>query len=711
MGRARNVFVGFLLLVAAMDARATHSAPAAADAARPPVAAEKPHVREIHGRTLTDPFFWLRERDNPDVVAHLHAENAYTEAVTGHLNDFAARLYEEMVGRIKQTDLSVPYKDNGYFYYSRTVEGQSYPIFCRRQGSMDAPEEIMLDVNELAKGRPTLFIRPMGVSPDNTILAYGEDPTGGRNITIRFKNLRTGALLPDTIEHATGDLTWFNDSRTFVYSTRDETMRSSKVFRSSLGADHSKAELLLSETDERFNVLASRTLSDRYLLLSSTSYQSGEVRFLSADDPKGEFRVIEPRRQGVEYSVDHHEGQFLILHNDGATNFTLVAAPVNSPGRANWKTIVPHREDVHLTGITAFKDYWIIQERVGGLPTMRVRRLADGQEHTIQFPEESYSVFPVANAEYDAGTLRLSYASFITPISTFDYDLASRKFTLLKEQAVLGGYDRTQYVSTRFMAKAPDGAEVPVTVVHRKGLKLDGTNPTLLYSYGSYGINTEVAFFVNNISLLDRGMVYAIAQIRGGSEKGRTWYEQGKMMNKLNTFTDFIAAAETLVAKGYTKPDRLVIRGGSAGGLLVGGVVNMRPDLFRAALAHVPFVDVINTMLDEELPATVEEFEQWGNPKVKAEFDYMMTYSPYDNVAKKAYPAILATTGLHDSQVPYWEPAKWVQRLRLNSTSGQPILMKIDMQSAHGGASGRYERIKDEAFYCAWILDQVGLAK
>jgi oligopeptidase B len=709
MNRWLNVLMGSLALTTALNTAAAN--PAATEAPKPPVAAEKPHVREIHGRTLTDPFFWLRERENPEVISHLNAENDYTRAVTGHLKDFTAKLYDEMLGRIKQTDLSVPYRDNGYFYYSRTVEGQSYPIFCRRKGSMEAPEEIMLDVNELAKGRPTLFVRPMGVSPDNTILAYGEDPTGGRKITIRFKDLRTGQLLPDTIENASGSFAWFNDSKTFAFATLDHALRSAKVYRSALGADHTKAELIHDETDERFNVGVGRTLSDKFILLQTESMKTSEARFVSADEPKGEFRIIEPRRQGVEYSVDHHEGQFLILHNDDAMNFTLVAAPVNSPGRANWKTIVPHREDVHLTGVTAFKDYWIIQERVGGLPTMRVRKLADGSEHTIQFPEDSYSAFPAANAEYDTGTLRLSYASFITPISTFDYDLSSRKLTLLKEQPVLGGYDRTQYVSTRFMAKAPDGAEVPVTVVHRKGLKLDGTNPTLLYSYGSYGINTEVGFSSANISLLDRGMVYAIAQIRGGSEKGRIWYEQGKMMNKKNTFTDFITAAETLIAKGYTKPDRLVIRGGSAGGLLMGAVLNMRPDLFHAAVADVPFVDVINTMLDDDLPLTVSEFEQWGNPKEKADFEYMMTYSPYDNVAKKAYPAILATTGLHDSQVAYWEPAKWVQKLRLNTTSGRPIVMKINMEAAHGGASGRYERLKEEAFRYAWILDQVGLAK
>lgn len=685
------------------------AAPMVSAGVTPPVAEKIPHVREIHGRKDVDNYFWLRERENPKVIEHLKGELAYTLDQTAGLKGLEQKLYDEMLGRIKQTDLSVPYRDNGYFYYTRTQEGKSYPIYCRKPGSLDAAEEVMLDVNVLAEGKPTLFIRPMGVSPDNTILAYGEDPTGGRIITIRFKNLKTGELLPDKIENAAGDLAWFNDSKTFVYSTQDSALRSAKVFRSKLGADHTKAELIHDETDERFNVGVGRTLSEKFIMLGSGSMKTDEWQFISTEEPTGAFKMIEPRRQGIEYSVTEQGGRFLILHNENAINFTLVEAPVATPGKANWKTLIPHDPKVHLTGLTAFKDYLVIQARQDGLPTLRVRRLADGSEHVIKFPEDSYSAFPVANAEYDTGTLRLSYASFITPNSTFDYDMSSRKFTLLKELPVLGGYDRTQYVSTRLYAKAPDGAEVPVTVVHRKGLKLDGTNPTLLYSYGSYGINTEVAFFINNISLMDRGMVFAIAQIRGGSEKGRNWYEDGRMMNKKNTFTDFIAAAEMLVAKGYTKPEKLAIRGGSAGGLLMGAVLNMRPDLFHAAIADVPFVDVINTMLDDSLPLTVSEFEQWGNPKVKEEFDYIMTYSPYDNVDKKAYPAILATTGLYDTQVSYWEPAKWVQRLRESTTSGRPILMKINMEAAHGGASGRYERLREEAFRYAWLLDQLGI--
>ena len=683
----------------------------AADLPTPPAAARKPHVAEVHGQQRSDDYFWLRERENPEVIAHLKAENAYTDAMTANLKGLETKLYDEMLGRIKQTDLSVPYRENGYFYYSRTEEGKAYPIHCRKKGSLDAPEEIMLDVNKMAEGKPTLFISPLGVSPDNRILAFGEDPTGGRIVTIRFKNLKTGELLPDSIPGTAGDMAWFGDSKTFAFVTQDHALRAAKVFRTALGKDHSKAELLLDETDERFDVGVSPTLSRRFILMHSTSMKTGEYWFLATDNPTGTFQVIEPRRQGVEYSVVDHGDKFLIRHNDGAINFTLVEAPIASPGRANWKTVIPHSNDSYLTGVTAFKDFLVIQAREGGLGTIRIRKFSDGTDHVVKFPETAYSVFPRSNAEYDTSTLRLSYASFITPVSVFDYDMNTRSLTLLKETPVLGGYDRTKYVSKRFYAKAPDGAEVPVTVVHRKDLKLDGSNPTLLYSYGSYGINTEVSFSSSILSLLDRGMVYAIAQIRGGSDKGRQWYEDGRMMNKKNTFTDFIAAAEALVAEGYTKPEKLAIRGGSAGGLLMGAVVNMRPDLFKAVIADVPFVDVINTMLDKDLPLTVAEYEQWGNPNEKAAYDYMITYSPYDNVAKKAYPAILATTGLYDSQVSYWEPAKWVQKLRAMKTDNNIVLLKINMEAAHGGSSGRYARMKEDAFRYAWMLGQLGITQ
>jgi oligopeptidase B len=691
----------------------------------PPQAARIPHRREIHERTDIDEYFWLRERDNPKVMEHLKAELAYTDARTAHLSPLVDSVYAEMLSRLQQTDLSVPYRDNGFFYYVRTEEGKAYPIFCRRpapnDGSMidagTAPEQILLDVNILAKDKPTLFVRPLGVSPDNTILAYGEDPTGGRIITIRFKNLKTGALLPDVIENASGDFEWFDDNRTFVYATLDHALRSAKVLRSTLGAGTVAPELILDETDERFDVGVSRTLSGRYVAITSSSMTTSEWRMIRADSPDAKPIIITPRRDGIEYSVTHHaeSDRFFILHNHNALNFTLSEAPAANPVISNWKTVIPERSDAYLTGVTAFRDFLLIESRENGVPALRVRRFDTNDDRRIDFTEDSYTVDAGPNAEYATNVLRFSYSSFTTPPSVFDENVVSHQRTLLKEQPVPGGYDRTKYTSKRYYAKAPDGAEVPVALVFRTDLhRPDAPAPTLLYSYGSYGFSTDVRFNTGIFSLLDRGMVFAIAQIRGGSEKGRAWYEQGRMMNKRNTFTDFIAAAEFLIANNFTTPAQLAIRGGSAGGLLMGAVTNMRPDLFRAVVADVPFVDVINTMLDDDLPLTVAEFEQWGNPRDKPAFDYMISYSPYDNVAPKPYPAVLATTGFFDSQVSYWEPAKWVQRLRDNTTSdptSRPILLKINLEAAHGGASGRYERMEEDAFRYAWVLDQLGIKK
>lgn len=677
----------------------------------PPVAERRPHVTELHGRTLTDDYRWLRESENPAVLDHLRAENAYADAMTERLRPLKETLYREFLGRIREADLSVPYLSNGYFYYQRTEEGKAYPLFCRRAGSPEAPEEIMLDVNELAAGRTTLFVKPLGVSPDNSVLAFGEDATGGRVITIRFKNLQTGVLLPDRVEGAAGEFAFYNDSRTFVFVTLDRTLRAAQVRRSTLGADHARAELVFDETDDRFGLTLSRTLSGRRIMMRSESYVGEEWRFASADEPAGGFRVIEPRRAGLEYTPAEHEGVFYLLHNDGAVNFALAKAPIDSPARAHWETVIPHDEAVHLTGLIAFKDHLVLSARVDGVGTVRVRSLTDGAEHVVRFPEADYSVLLRDNREYDARALRLSYASFVTPISVFDYDLAERRLTLLKEQPVLGGYDRTRYTAERLYAKAPDGESVPVSLVHKKGLALDGSNPLLLFGYGAYGLNVDSSFFINNVSLLDRGAVFAIAHVRGGSGRGRTWYEQGRLMQKKNTFTDFIAAAETLIERGYTRPERLVIEGGSAGGLLVGAVINMRPELFRGVVAVAPFVDLLNTMLDKDIPLTVGEYEQWGNPNDRTAFEYMASYSPYDQVAARPYPAVLVVTGLHDSNVPYWEAAKWVQRLREHTTSDRPILLQVDMESAHMGPSGRFDRLRAEAFRMAWTLDQLGITK
>jgi oligopeptidase B len=675
----------------------------------PPKPERIPHTREIHDRTLTDEYFWIREQKNPKVIEHLKAENAYTAAMMAHLKPLEEKLYNEFLSRIKQTDLSVPYLDNGYYYYSRTVEGKSYSIYCRKKGTLDAAEEVLLDVNALAEGKPTMFARPLAISPDNLMLAYSEDPTGGRRLTIRFKNLETGALCPDTIENAAGPFAWFNDGRTYVYTVLDHAVRSYRCFRGRLGEDPTKAESVWEEADERFSLGINRSRSDAFIFLASGSMKSTEWRFISTDEPTGQFRMIEPRRPDVEYSVEHHADSFYILHNDGAINFTLVQAPLSSPSRANWKTVIAHRDDSYLTGVDAFKNHLVLSTRERGLPTLRVRRLSDGEEHAVSFPETSYATGVSMNAEFDTDLLRLRYASMITPDSIFDYNVKSRERTLLKEQPVLGGYDRKLYTTERLYAKAADGAEVPVALVYRVDGKRQGGNPLLLVSYGSYGAPTDASFNSNNISLLDRGVVYAQAQIRGGSDKGRLWYEQGRLRNKMNTFTDFIAAAEHLVDRGYTRPDQLAIRGGSAGGLLIGAVLNMKPELFRAAMADVPFVDVINTMLDDDLPLTVTEFEQWGNPREKGDFDYMIRYSPYDNVAARPYPAILSMTGLHDSQVSYWEPTKWVARLRDKTTAKHPILLKVNLEAAHGGASGRYERLRENAFRMSWLLDQVGI--
>jgi oligopeptidase B len=693
---------------------------ALAEPPMPPRAEKIPHTREIHGRVLEDPWFWLRERANPKVIELLRAENAYFDAVTAPTLGLRKKLYDEMLGHIQQTDLSVPYREHGYVYYSRTVEGKPYQIHCRRKGSMEGggAEEVMLDVNELAAGKSFLIVRPIAVSPDARVLAYGEDPTGGRVFTVRFKDLSTGTLLPDTIEGASSDLVWYNDSKTVAYTTVDAAVRSDKAWRRRLGDAPAEKVLLRHETDEKFGVGLSKTLDEKCILMSMGSHKTTEVWFARADNPVAQFLVIEPRREGVEYRVDHARDGFLITHNDGALNFEIVQAPEDSPGRAHWKRLIRHSDSVYLLGTLAFKDYLVIRTREKGVPVLRIRNWADGAEHRIEMPEESYAADLGMNTEFHSTEVRFSYASLTTPQSVFDYDMGTRQRKLLKEQPV-PGYERGGYETERIYAKASDGAEVPIAIVHRKGVKLDGSNPLLLTGYGSYGANSDARFNSNWLPLLDRGVVCAVAQIRGGSEKGRAWYEDGRMMHKRNTFTDFIAAAEELVKRGYTSPERLAIRGGSAGGLLMGAVVNMRPDLFRVCVADVPFVDVINTMLDPSLPLTVEEYDQWGNPNEKAAFEYIASYSPYDNVGvggKKEYPSILATVGLNDSNVPYWEGTKWVQKLRENASGGagvggRPILLHVNMDTGHGGNSDRYKRLDEEAWRYAFMLSELGIGK
>jgi len=680
----------------------------AATAAPTPPAPEKiAHTRAIHGYTLSDPYFWLRERDNSKVMEHLKAENAYTDAVMAHTKDLQAKLYDEMLARIKQTDESVPYPRKGYWYSTKTQEGKPYPIFTRRKATIDGPEQVMLDVNETVKDLPNGSAGPVGISPDSRIMAFAVDPTGGRVSTIRFKVIDTGELLPDIIEGASGNMVFANDNKTIFFTTLDPAVRPDKAWRLVLGSG-AKPTLVYHETDERFFVGVDKPLSEKFIFLSMSSQKTSEVRYLDADAPAGEFKPIEPRKQGVEYSVDHHGDQFFITHNEDAINFTLVSAPIDKPGKANWKTVIPHRADVLIQGTTSFKDHMIVTAREKGLPVLRVRSFA-GSEYVIDTPEVSYTLGGSTNADYDTTKFRFAYSSPLTPSSIFEVDVKSKERKLLKEQPVLGGYDRTKYQVERVNARAKDGTDVPVTIVHRKGLARDGTAPALLEGYGSYGFSNDAGFSSAEISLLDRGFVLATAHIRGGSEKGRLWYEQGRLNNKKNTFSDFVAAADFLVSEKYTSTPHLAIRGGSAGGLLMGAVVNLRPELFKAVIADVPFVDVINTMLDPDLPLTVIEYEQWGNPNEKAPFDYIMSYSPYDNVKPAAYPDILTMVGFHDSNVPYWEGAKWAAKIRDAKTNDATVLVRCNLEAGHGGASDRYKRLREEAFRYAFLLDRLGV--
>jgi oligopeptidase B len=678
----------------------------AGDAPRPPVAKKVEHVATMHGESRVDPYHWLRDKGNPEVIAHLEAENAYTHAVMKPTEPLQATLYAEMLGRIKQTDLSVPYLQRGYYYYSRTEEGKQYAIHCRKKGSLDAPEEVILDGNELAEGQPFFSLRALEVSDDNRLLAYSTDYTGFRLYTLRVRDLRTGKDLPDTRETVTS-IAWAADNRTLFYGVEDAAKRSYRIHRMRLGG--ADDDLVYEEADERFRVAIDRTRSLDYLLLTSSSHTSSEVRYLRAADAGGAFGLLAPRQQDTEYYVDHRGDRFYIRVNDTGRNFRLVTAPVATPAPEHWTEVVPHRADVMLQGVLLFKDFLVLTEREQALTQMAVTDLRTGAAHRVAFPEPVYSAFPEANPEFDARALRYVYTSFVTPHSVYDYDMASRERTLLKETEVLGGYDRTLYVSERIHAPAPDGVQVPVSLVYRKDVARDGTAPMHLAGYGAYGIPANVVFNSNRLSLLDRGVVMALAHIRGGSDLGQQWHDDGRMMKKMNTFTDFIAVADHLVAQKYGARDRLVIEGGSAGGLLIGAVVNLRPDLARAAVLQVPFVDVINTMLDETLPLTVGEFEEWGNPRNKAHYDYMKQYCPYMNLQARAYPAMLVTTSLNDSQVMYWEPAKYVARLRTLKSDDRPLIFRINMAAGHGGASGRYDRLREVAFDYAFMLWQMGV--
>lgn len=673
-----------------------------------PLARSVPRVHTVHGESRIDEYHWLRNREDPEVLAHLEAENRYTAQVMRHTEGLQELLYQELRGRIKESDLSVPSREDGWLYYSRTEAGAQYPIFCRRRDEAGAPEQVLLDLNRLAAGHAYFRMGTFEVSPDHRLLAYSVDTSGAESFSLFLKDLATSELLAETIEGTSPTAAWANDSRTLFYIVLDDVRRPSRLFRHTVGSNPAEDALVHHEPDEAFYLDVHRTRSRRWLLLELASHSTSEVRYLSADDPVGEFRVVEPRRHGVEYVLTHHGDRFYIVTNDRAPNFRLVSAPVDRPGREHWTAVLPYRAEVKLDAVEAFARHLVVWERKDGLRRLRVLELATLEEHLVAFPEPVYTVRPNENPEFETTVFRFSYTSLVTPNSVVDYDLAARTWTVRKQTEVLGGYDPSRYRSERLFATAPDGVRVPVSLVYRLPLERGGARPLLLQGYGSYGYSFDPAFSSNALSLLDRGWIVAIAHIRGGEEMGRAWYEAGKLFQKRNTFTDFIAAAEHLVAAGYTSPDRLAISGGSAGGLLMGAVTNLRPELFQAVIAEVPFVDVVNTMLDATLPLTVIEYDEWGNPNDPAYYEYIRSYSPYDNVASRDYPHLLVTAGLNDPRVAYWEPAKWTARLRARKTDRNRLLLRTNMGAGHGGASGRYDHLREVAFKYAFLLDVVG---
>jgi oligopeptidase B len=676
-------------------------------AVAPPVAAKVPKVQILHGDPREDDYSWLREKGDPAVQAYLEAENAYAQALMKPTQSFQGALYDEMLARIKEDDQTVPYRRGAYLYYSRTEKGRQYPILCRRAGSLDAPEQVILNLNTLAEGHPFLALGVATVSDDAQRLAYSIDFTGFREYTLRVVDLRTGELLPDRIEKvasvawATGDV--------FFYVTEDHAKRPHRLYRHRLGM--TVDELVYEESDQLFHLSVERSRSKSYLFALSASFTTTEVRYARADDPSAPWRIVAAREHNHEYHVDHGGDRFYIRTNGGSRrNFRLVCAPVADPSPVEWRELIPHREEVMLEDVEVFAGHYVVHERRDGLLRLRITSLSAGDVHDIEFPEPTYDVGGEANAEFATLAYRFLYQSLVTPPSVFDYDVASRQWTLLKRTEVLGGYDPTRYRTERVHALALDGTRIPISLVSRIDAPRDDMSPLLLAGYGAYGHPYPVLFSSARLSLLDRGVAFAIAHVRGGGELGKRWHDGGRMMHKRNTFTDFIAAAQFLVASGVTSADRLVVEGGSAGGLLIGAVLNMRPDLCSAAVLRVPFVDVVNTMLDESLPLTVGEFEEWGNPKIREQYDYMKTYCPYTNLHGGSYPAMLIRTSLNDSQVMYWEPAKYVARLRALKTDDHPLLLAINLKAGHGGASGRYDHLREIAFDYAFVLTRVGRA-
>ncbi|MBK8053129.1 MAG: S9 family peptidase [Saprospiraceae bacterium] len=689
----------------------------------PPVAEKTPKTIVTHGDTMVDNYFWMRLSDEqknaqkPDeqtkkVLDYLNAENAYREKMMSHTDSFQNRLFEEIKGRIKQTDMSVPYKDNGYFYITRFEEGKEYPIHSRKKGSLDAQEEILLNVNNLAEGHEYYAVGGRTVSPDNKILAYSEDIVSRRQYTIRFKDLITGKNLDDVIPVTSGGITWGNDNKTIFYTKIDATLRSFKIYRHTLGTNVKNDQLVWHEKDETFSTFIYKTKSKKYLVIGSAATLSNEYQILEADNPTEKFRMFQPRERKLEYSIYHYGDSWYIHTNkNDAQNFKIMVTPETATTKENWKDLMPYDKNIFIEGIDIFKDHMVISERKGGITQLRIRPWNGQDEHYVQFGEESYTTGTGINPDFETDLLRLDYTSLTTPNTTYDYNVKTKKLEKLKQQEVIGSFKAEDYVSERKMVKAQDGTMIPLSIVYKKGFKKDGSQPFLLYGYGSYGASMDPYFSSVRLSLLDRGFGFAIAHIRGGQEMGRQWYEDGKYLKKKNTFTDFIDCGDYLLNEKYVAKDKLFANGGSAGGLLMGAVMNMKPEIWKGIIAAVPFVDVINTMLDESIPLTTGEFDEWGNPKDKEYYAYMKSYSPYDNVEAKAYPATLVTTGYWDSQVQYWEPAKWVAKLREMKTDKNPLLMYCNMETGHGGASGRFRRFRETAMEYAFLLDLAGLGE
>lgn len=675
----------------------------------PPVAKVILKTDTLHGEIHIDNYFWLRNRNNHEVIEYLKAENKYTESMMKHTEAFQEALYKEMLGKIKETDLSVPEKLGDYYYYTRTEQGKQYRIYCRKKGSLETKEEILLDQNVLAQGYDYFDVGVFEISPDHKLLAYSIDTTGSERFTLYIKDLKTDSLFKEKISNIGYSAAWANDNKTIFYTILDNAKRPYKIYQHTLGTNTEQDEFVYHEKDDAFWLNISRTKSDKYLIIDLASHTTSEVRYLSADAPEGKFKLVHPRQHKMEYYIEHHNDRFFIMTNDNAKNFKLMQTSVNDPSRENWKEVIPHRDSVKIDGIDIFKNFLVVYEMEKGLKKIQIRNFTSDETYYVDFPEPVYTFWLGKNRDFNSRLLRFTYNSFVTPRSVFDYNMDNRTQELKKQYEVLGGYNPSLYQSERIFATAQDGATIPISLVYKKGIKKDGNSPLYLIGYGAYGTCMEAYFSSNRLSLLDRGFTYAIAHIRGGGEMGRYWYEQGKLFNKKNTFTDFIVCAEYLINEKYTSSDKLVITGGSAGGLLIGAVTNMRPDLFKIVVADVPFVDLINTMLDPTLPLTVLEYEEWGNPNNKEYYDYMKSYSPYDNVAVKEYPNILITAGLNDSRVQYWEAAKWTAKLRALKTDNNLLLLKMNMGSGHLGASGRYDFLKDIAFEFAFILDLFGI--